>query len=196
MYLIHKELWLAFTNFTGKKLEQLTGSKTVKDDITEGSTLFEAFEQASAGVIFAVAPYPLNFIFFLGLRIDLAAFLFVIFPGVFILLSIPFVFTIRSYLASTREGVVKHRKAYQDTPLSRYMCNGPPTDDPVDYDDPDHLLGVEEDLASTFDGDYSGKEYEDDDDIEDDDDLESEIVNHRAVPAPVIAVMNNPKQRQ
>jgi len=197
MYLIHKELWVAFTNFGGQKLEKLTGSKTVKDDITEGSTLFEAFEQASAGVIFAVAPYPLNFILFLGLRIDLAAFMFVICPGVFILLSIPFVFSIRSYLASNREGVVKHRKAYQDTPLSRYMCNGPPTDDPVDYDDPDHLLGIEEDLASTFDGDYSGKEYEDDDDIEDDDDdLESEIIPQRAVPAPVIGVLNNPKQRQ
>ena len=197
MYLIHKELWVAFSSAVGSKLEEKIGSKTIKGDITEGSTLFEAFEQASAGVIFAVAPYPLNFIFFLGLRIDLAAFLFVIFPGVFILFSIPFVFSIRSYLASEKEGVVKHRKAYKDTALVRYMCNGPPTDDPVDYDDPDHLLGEEEDLASTFDGDYSGKEYDDEDDDEDiEDDLESEINNPRVVPAPVVAVIKPPKQRQ
>ena len=197
MYLIHKELWVAFSNFVGTKAEEAIGSKTIKNDITEGSTLFEAFEQASAGVIFAVAPYPLNFIFFLGLRIDLAAFLFVIFPGIFILFSIPFVFAIRRYLASDKEGVVKHRKAYKDTALIRFMCNGPPTDDPVDYDDPDHLLGVEEDLASTFDGDYSGKEYEDDyDDDDNDDDIESDINNRGIVKAPVVAVLNNSTHRQ
>jgi hypothetical protein len=190
MYLIHKELWSALSQGVGDKLEKVTGSKSIKGEITEGSTLFEAFEQASAGVIFAVAPYPLNFIFFLGLRIDLAAFLFVIFPGVFTLFSIPFVVAIRNYLGSKKDGVVKHRSKYENTPLTRFMCNGPPTDDPVDYDSPDHLLGEEEDLASTFDGDYSGREYEDDDA----DDLESET-NHRVVQAPVIAVLDK-KQRQ
>ena len=176
---------MALTQVAGEGLEKVTGSKTVKNDITEGSTLFEAFEQASAGVIFQVAPYPLNFIFMMGLRIDLAAFVFVIFPGVFVLFSIPFVLAIRSYLSSNKAGVVKHRRHYQDAPLTRYMCNGPPTDDPVDFDDQDHLLGEEEDLASTFDGDYSGREYEDDEISQDD--LESEIITSN---------IDNKQQRQ
>jgi hypothetical protein len=186
MYLIHKELWAALGSGVGGKLEQATGSKTIKGAVSEGSTLFEAFEQASAGVIVAVAPYPLNFIFFLGLRIDLAAFLFVIVPGVYTLLSIPFVLAIRNYLGSKKEGVVKHRAKYENTPLTQFMCGGPSTDYEVDYDSAENPLVEEEDLASTFDGDYSGREYEDNDD---DDDLESEN-NHRVVQAPVIAVLN------
>jgi hypothetical protein len=165
LYLIHVDLWTALIDGTvAPAIGKLTGSSNVEERIGEGTPVFEAFEQASAGVIFSLSPYPLNFIFYLGMRIDLAAFIFVIFPGIFMILSFPFVLAIRRYFASTKSGVVKHRVHYNNTPLLKYMCNGPPSNEGKGYDEMDSEVD-EEDLASTFDGDYSGMEndYEESD---------------------------------
>ena len=110
-------------------------------------------------LIFKLMNYPLNMVFFMGMRPDLAIVGFIVLPACLCLMGIPFVFAIRNYLSSSQLGVKKHRSAYEHTPLSRFMCNGPPGDDgePLDED-----YDQEEDLASTFDGDYSGKEEEED----------------------------------
>jgi hypothetical protein len=103
LYLLHAELWEAFMDETfAPVLGKVLNNPRVHEHVGGGSHLHEIFEQASAGVIYSLSPYPLNMIFYLGIRIDLAAFLFVILPGVFILFSIPIIMTIRNYFASKK----------------------------------------------------------------------------------------------
>jgi len=139
-----------------------TKPENVEKHVGEGSQIFEAFEQASAGVIYTLSPFPLNLIFYLGLRIDLAAFLFVILPSLWIIFTVPMLVTIRNYFNSKKNGVVKHRSAYENTPLIRYTCTAPPDWKRHEDGDDGYSDISEEDLASTFDGDYSGMEYADD----------------------------------
>jgi hypothetical protein len=175
---MHTDLWTAFFEETlSPRLSKALNSTRVEEHLREGSPIYEAFEQASAGVIFSLSPFPLNLIFYLGLRVDIAAFMFVILPAIFILFSIPMLMTIRNYFASKKSGVVKHREAYLDTALVRYTCTGPPgwKDEMLG----DELSDIsEEDLASTFDGEYSGMEYSYDEDEDFESEVSAEILEH------------------
>lgn len=165
LYLIHKKIWAALGE---KGVEFLKPGDNAKDMLTEGGTIFNLFEQMSAGLVFKMSPYPFNFIFFMGLRPDIASVIWMVGPGVFSLLSIPFIVAIRNYFASDKEGIRQHRKPYKDAPLSRFICQGVPGSEKEVDDD---YLDAEEDLASTFDGVYSSDE---DDYVESESDVEDE----------------------
>jgi hypothetical protein len=164
IYLLHDDLLQGILSDTVADMKP--ESEKLHEVLSPGGKLFDAFQQGSASLVLHYAPYPLNFVFFLGLRLDIAGMLFVALPMFFMLMTIPFILAIRKYFASEREGVIRHREPYENVPLSRFMCTDPPTRNGEikaggDYD------SEEEDLASTFDGDYSGREesdyYENDD---------------------------------
>ena len=132
------------SSFGGKVPEKL------RDKLSPGSSLVTLAESFSVAAILRFLPYPFDFVVFMGHRLDVAAVLYVVFPGSFALLSAPVVLSIRNYFASEEKGVIKHRARYEGVPLMSFMCGG----GDVDFDG-NESGGEEEDLASTFDGSSS-----------------------------------------
>lgn len=152
VYLLHGDI-LAVAVEHGAKL---LGVKDEPAKELRNKGFFQSLEQASEGMIFQMSPYPFNFIFFMGMRPDIAAVLWVVVPGLFSLFSLPFLMAIRNYFGSDIEGIKKHRRPYENVPLSEFICNGPAQGKPDD----DGFQDAEEDLASTFDGMYSDEDEE------------------------------------
>lgn len=120
-------------------------SDKMTQKLSKGGSIFTLVESLGAASMLYVMPYPFDFLFFLGLRPDIAAVMYVVIPGTVALLSLPAVLAIRNYFASEEKGVIKHRARYEGTPLFAFMCGNGVIEDPDAPND-------EEDLASTFDG--------------------------------------------
>ena len=144
-------------------LEATGANEKVKQKLSPGGGIYKLAMQAGEGLYLKYAPYPLNFLFFMGMRPDIAALIFVALPAMFNLFALPFCVTIRNYFTTDKAGVVKHREVYEGVPLSQFICAGVPGKT-VSSGGDDPLAEEEEDLASTFDG-SSG----DEDDVDDDD---------------------------
>ena len=120
-------------------------SDKLVDELSPGGGVFEFVGGISDALILQAFPYPFNFVYFMGMRPDVGAVLYVVLPGVFTLFCIPIALSIRNYFCSDNYGVSKHRDVYSGVPLSRFMCGSSETAS-LDYED------GEEDLASTFAG--------------------------------------------
>lgn len=151
IYLLHQDTLAAAID---KGVEIFVPKESIKHAVSKDSTAFSLVEKFSVGLIFKMSPYPMNFIFFMGLRPDIAVLLWVIIPGIFSLFSIPFLIAIRNYFASDLEGVKDHRSPYKNVALSKFICQGVPRK-PGDEEFED----AEEDLASTFDGVYDDESF-------------------------------------
>lgn len=146
LYLIHNDVFKVISEgglWLVDRFAQPTDK--LKQKVSQGGVLFVLAEHISAAGILKTAPYPFDFLFFLGLRPDVCAVLYVVLPGTFAFFSIPAAMAVRNYFAEQSSVVVKHRERYEDTPLSNFMCGSGQS-----YDDGELL--DEEDLASTFDG--------------------------------------------
>jgi hypothetical protein len=146
LYLIHNDIFKVISE-GGLWLVDRFARPTdkLKQKVSQGGVLFVLAEHISAAGILKTAPYPFDFLFFLGLRPDVCAVLYVVLPGTFAFFCIPAAMTVRNYFAEQSSAVAKHRERYADTPLSNFMCGSGQS-----YDDGEFL--EEEDLASTFDG--------------------------------------------
>ena len=122
-----------------------TPNEKLASKFRPGGSIFELVGGVTDALLLSVFPYPFNFIYFMGMRPDVAAVLYVVLPGVFTLFCIPVALSIKNYFGSNKYGVVKHREVYRDLPLSEFMCGGEETNE-GEYEE------GEEDLASTFAG--------------------------------------------
>ena len=158
LYLIHYDIFSIFTEkglWSGKgPPDDAQPQSKMRETVSPGGLVYDTVESISASIILSVAPYPFNFLFFMGMRLDVSALFYIVLPSTFILLSLPFVVAIRNYFASTRAGVVKHREAYEGHSLAHFICAGVPGKNP------DEEYHEEEDLASTF---YDSSSEEQDD---------------------------------
>ena len=157
LYLIHYDFYSIFTDknlWAGKSPPDGEPQSKVSETMSPGGMVYDTVESISASIILSVAPYPFNFLFFMGMRVDVSALFYIVLPSTFVLLSLPFAVAIRNYFASTRAAIVKHREPYEGRSLAHFICAGVPGKNS------DEEYHEEEDLASTF-YDSSSEEQED-----------------------------------
>jgi hypothetical protein len=142
-------------------LDAVGASEKVRQKMSPGGGVYKLAQQATEGLYLKYAPYPLNFLFFMGMRPDVAALIFVALPAMFNLFALPFCVTIRNYFTTDKSGVVKHREVYEGVPLNFFICTGVPGKE--SSSSVDAFAEVEEDLASTFDGSSDEDDSLDDD---------------------------------
>ena len=146
LYLIHNDIFKVISEGGLWLLDRFAQpTEKLKQKVSQGGVLFVLAEHTSAAGILKAAPYPFDFLFFLGLRPDICSVLYVVLPGTFAFFSIPAAMAVRNYFAENSPAVTKHRERYEDMPLSSFMCGGGQSYDEGKFDE-------EEDLASTFDG--------------------------------------------
>jgi hypothetical protein len=144
LYLLHRDIFKLISAAGLWAIERFARpTAKLEQKVSQDGILFILAESVSAAGIIHAAPYPFNYLIFMGLRIDIAALFYVGMPGMFALLSIPLAMAVRNYFNSQDWAVMKHRERYEGEPLKSFMCGA---SDP-DFEEFDE---EEEDLASTF----------------------------------------------